>query len=272
MTFSKQFKAKFFKKYGNWALVTGASSGIGEAIALQLAALGFNVVINSRDEEKLNQLAEHLELKYKVNARVAVADISNVQGVNTLIEDTTSVDIRLAVLSAGFGTSGLFIDSDLDTEINMLHLNCESLLRLTHHFVKLFADYGRGGLILMSSIVGFQGAPNASNYAATKGYVQLLAEGLYHELKPFNVDVIASAPGPVNTGFGKRANMNMKQTLKPSEVATSTLKALGKTSTVFPGFLTKFLVFGLRLVPRFLKIRIMKKVMGDMTKHHYTQE
>ncbi len=119
----------------------------------------------------------------------------------------------------------------------------------------------------MSSIVGFQGTPNAANYGATKAYVQSLGEGLYHELKPYGVDVLAAAPGPVNSGFAEVANMQMGSALEPSQVGLPILKALGKKSTVFPGGLTKLLMFGLRMVPRWGKIQIMKGVMGGMTKH-----
>ncbi len=144
------------------------------------------------------------------------------------------------IVSAGYGTSGLFVDGSLHSEINMLKVNCEALLSLTHYFSQQFVQHKRGGIILMSSIVAFQGTPYSSNYAATKAYVQTLAEGLAAELKPFGVDVLAAAPGPVESGFGKRANMKMLMSLKPSQVGVQILKALGCKTTVLPGLLTKF--------------------------------
>jgi len=117
----------------------------------------------------------------------------------------------------------------------------------------------------MSSMVAFQGTPFASNYAATKAYVQTLAEGLREEFKPFGVDVLAAAPGPVQSGFGQRANMTMSMSLTPAQVGMPILKALGKTTTVLPGLLTKFLVYSLRMLPRNIKVKIMQKVMGGMT-------
>ncbi|UPT68195.1 MAG: SDR family NAD(P)-dependent oxidoreductase [Sphingobacteriales bacterium JAD_PAG50586_3] len=119
----------------------------------------------------------------------------------------------------------------------------------------------------MSSMVAFQGVPYAAHYAATKAYVQTFAEALAVELKPYGVDVLAAAPGPVKSGFSSRANMKMDLALTPEQVGVPILKALGRKTTVLPGFLTKLLVYSLRTVPRWGKIRIMKMVMGGMTQH-----
>jgi short-subunit dehydrogenase len=135
------------------------------------------------------------------------------------------------------------------------------LLALTHHFGREFAEQKRGGIILMSSMLAFQGTPYAANYAATKAYVQTPAEGIAIELKPQGVDVLAAAPGPVESGFSERANVKMAQ------VGVPILKALGRSTTVLPGLLTKILVYSLRTVPRWAKVRIMEKVMGGMTAH-----
>ena len=106
------------------------------------------------------------------------------------------LDVGLLVAAAGFGTSGPFLDSDLTQELEMLDVNCRALLSQSLHFGRRFAERGRGGLILLASLVGFQGAPFSANYAATKAYVQSLAEALHVELALRGVDVLASAPGP----------------------------------------------------------------------------
>ena len=124
----------------------------------------------------------------------------------------------------------------------------------------------------MSSMVAFQGVPYSANYAATKAYVQSLAEALAVELKPYNVDVLAAAPGPVSSGFEQRANMKMSMSLKPSQIGVPILKALGRKTTVLPGLLTKVLVYSLRTLPRWGKVKIMQKVMGSMTKHQRVGE
>jgi short-subunit dehydrogenase len=109
--------------------------------------------------------------------------------------------------------------------------------------------------------------PRAANYAATKAYVQSLAEGLRGELMPFGVDVIASAPGPIDSGFARRAHMTLSMTGTPSSVAAGTLRALGRVQTVRPGFVSKLLELALSLLPRWGRVRIMARVMAGMTKH-----
>ncbi len=196
--------------------------------------------------------------------------MSDPSGIDKMIQSSVDVNVGLLVLSAGYGTSGLFVGSSLHTEINMLRVNCEAVLSLTHYFAQRFSQQKRGGIILMSSLVAFQGVPYSANYAATKAYVQSLAEALAIELKPHGVDILAAAPGPVESGFGLRANMKMNMSLKPSQVGIPILTALGRKTTVLPGFLTKLLTYSLRMVPCWGKVRIMKIVMGGMTKQQRT--
>lgn len=254
-------------RYGSWALITGASSGIGRELTECLAEAGFNVCIVARRKDVLEELAQKLRLKHHVETLAVEADLSIQAGVDNVLQATQTRDIGLLVASAGFGTSGLFVENSIDDEQQMLAVNCATLLALTHHFSRIFKARKQGGIILLSSLVAFQGVPYSANYAATKAYVQSLAEALYHELKPFDVDVLAAAPGPVSSGFAKTANMRMNMAAKPSDVGIPILKALGRTSTVIPGFLSKFLVYSLRTAPRSLKVRIMQIIMSGMTTH-----
>lgn len=267
MKLSTSEKKRLIQKYGNWAIITGASSGIGLELAHCLADAGFNLVLNARDINKLQEVEKILQSSYNVKVKVIAADASQHDAIDKITTETSQLNIGLLVVSAGYGTSGLFINSSLPSEINMLRVNCEALLSLTHYFSQKFAQQSRGGIILMSSMVAFQGVPYSANYAATKAYVQSLAEALAVELKPYNVDVLAVAPGPVSSGFEERANMKMSMSLKPSDIGVPILKALGKKTTVLPGLLTKVLVYSLRTVPRWGKIKIMQKVMGGMTRH-----
>ena len=171
-------------------------------------------------------------------------DVSEPGALNGITEVTRDLQVGLLIASAGWGTSGPFIQSSIEQEINMLRVNCEALLRLTYHFAKKFAAQCLGGIILLSSIVAFQGVPYAAHYAATKAYVQTLAEGLSAELKPCGRDVLAAAPGRVSSGFGGRAHMTMTTALRPEEVGVPILRALGKKSTVFPVRLTRVMILG----------------------------
>jgi short-subunit dehydrogenase len=132
-----------------------------------------------------------------------------------------------------------------------------------------FAQRGRGGVVLLSSLVAFQGVPRAASYAATKAFVQSLAEALRIEWKPLGIDVIACAPGPVASGFAQRANMRMNMAATPEQVAQATLKALGRQTTVRPGWLSKLLEWSLAPLPRWGRVRIMSLVMGGMTAHQH---
>ena len=185
--------------YGEWAVVTGASSGIGQELAIQLAKSGFNLVISSRHLARLEEVEKRLKSPSNISVKIVVADVSETDGINKIIQATQGLNIGLLIVSAGYGTSGTFIDSSIHSELNMLRVNCEALLSLTHYYSQQFAKQNRGGIILMSSMVAFQGTPYAANYAATKAYVQTLAEALAIELKPKGVDVLAAAPGPVES-------------------------------------------------------------------------
>ncbi|HEX5001705.1 MAG TPA: SDR family NAD(P)-dependent oxidoreductase [Bacteroidia bacterium] len=267
MELSSNEKDRLKNKYGQWAIITGASSGIGLELATQLAKAGLNLVINSRQLARLQQVERNLKSLSTIEIKIVASDVSETEGINKIIEASKGLNVGLLIVSAGYGTSGNFIDSSLHSEINMLRVNCEALLSLTHYYSQQFVQQKRGGIIVMSSMVAFQGTPYSANYAATKAYVQTLAEALAVELKPKGVDVLTAAPGPVESGFGQRANMKMSMSLTPSQVGVPILKALGRKSTVLPGLLTKILVYSLRTVPRWGKIRIMEKVMGGMTAH-----
>jgi short-subunit dehydrogenase len=255
------------ERYGPWAVVTGASDGIGREFALRLAQSGLNLVLVARRGDVLAALGRELEQRHGIQPRVVAADLGTPAGIDEVLRATADLDVGLLVASAGFGTSGRFIDAAIEPELTMIDVNCRAVGALAHHFGGRFAKQRRGGLILMSSLVAFQGVPRAANYAATKAYVQSLAEGLRVELAPFDVDVLSSAPGPILSGFAKRADMTMAMASSPRSVAQETLDALGRKGTVRPGWLSKLLEWSLTLLPRWGRVRMMGVVMGGMTKH-----
>jgi uncharacterized protein len=252
--------------------VTGASDGIGKAMAVQLAEAGFNLVLVARRREVLEALATELTQAHRIEARALAHDLGQRAAISSLIAATSGLEIGLLAAVAGFGTSGRFIDGVLDDELDMVDVNCRAVVELSHHFARRFVSRRRGGLVLMSSLLAFQGVPRAAAYAATKSFIQTFAEGLRLELMACGVDVIASAPGPVRSGFEARANMRLGSAAAPEVVARQTLAALGRRTTVRPGFMSKFLEASLLPLPRRARSRIMGLVMGNMTRHQHGGE
>jgi short-subunit dehydrogenase len=224
-----------------------------------------NLVLVARRQAELQAVADELAGTHGIECRALSLDLTAEAAAETLDVATRELEIGLVVLSAGFGTSGLFVDSPWEPELEMLHVNCRALAALTWRFGRRLSDRGRGGIVLLSSIVGFQGMPYAAHYAATKAYVQVLGEGLAIELAARGVDVLAAAPGPTSSGFAERARMKMGAALDPTKIARPILDSLGHRSTVLPGFLSKLLVYSIAPLPRWSRIRIMGRVMRGMT-------
>lgn len=259
--------ARRAKRLGAWAVVTGASDGIGLSVAEQLGAAGINLVLVARRRAVLEQVAVRLAGAHGIEARVLDLDLANPGAPAALEQATAALDVGMLVAAAGYGTSGPLIGNALADELDMLDVNCRAVLALAHGFGRRFAARGRGALVLMSSLVAFQGVPRAANYAATKAYVQTLAEGLALELKPHGVDVLAVAPGPVRSGFGQRARMRISAGQTPDSVARGVMAALGRSGTVRPGLLSKLLEASLMPLPRRGRTRIMARIMAGMTGH-----
>ena len=182
---------------------------------------------------------------------------------NSSLEPVTG-DVGLLIASAGFGTSGPFVDGRLDEELGMIDVNCRAVAALSHAFGRRFVDRKGGGIVLISSLVAFQGVPRAANYAATKAYVQSFAEALRLELKPLGVDVIASAPGPIRSGFATRASMTMR--LVMSQVRRSPL--LDDVALFVLGGSRNSSRHRSCFSRRWGRVRTMGIVMAGMTKPH----
>ena len=254
--------------YGPWALITGASDGIGRAMAVRIAAAGLHVVLAARREPELQALAAEIERIHGVGTRVIAVDLSDPDGVAALAAHTAGLDIGLAVLAAGFGGAGPFVESAVTDELAMIAVNITAVAQLTHTLSGRMVNRGRGGIVLFGSILGWQGVAGQANYAATKAYVQSLAEGLHGELAPLGVDVLSVAPGPVNSGFGDRAGLTMTSAESPDVVAAGALRALGRRATVVPGVRGKFLTVSLKMLPRRLRTLILTTVMAGMRRDH----
>jgi uncharacterized protein len=252
------------RRFGPTALITGASDGIGRAFALQLAEQGFDLVLVARRGSVLQELALDLGTRFGADVRVLAMDLSDPLAVPELMRQTETAPIGLVVAAAGFGSIGAFLDRDVLSEVNMVDLNCRSVVELSFGFGQRMAAQRRGGLVLFGSLVGFNGAPLSATYAATKGFVQSFAEGIAAEMRPHGVSVLSVAPGPVGTGFAARAGMQMGQAATPEMVARGALAALGKRTTVRPGFLAKFLGWSLAMLPRWGRVQVMGVIMKGM--------
>lgn len=254
----------FRERYGPVALVTGASDGVGREFARVLAARGLDLIVVARRRERLDSLAEEIRAAHGVRVEVLAADLARPDDVARVVAASGETDVGLLVAAAGFGSIGPLLDLPEASETEMIDVNCRAVLSLVHAIGRRLRERRRGGVVLMSSIVAFQGAPLSANYAATKAFVQSLAEGLCAELKPFGVDVIASAPGPIASGFAARAGMKMGLSQPPAAVAAETLDALGRSGTVRPGWLAKALGYALSTLPRRARVAAMARIMKGM--------
>jgi short-subunit dehydrogenase len=180
------------------------------------------------------------------------------------LRETEGEAIGLLVAAAGFGSSGAFADLSVETELNMVDVNCRAVVALASAFANRFKARGGGGFVLMSSLLAFQGVSYSATYAATKAFVQSFAEGLRGELAPLGIDVLAVAPGPVATGFGARAGMNMSLAARPASVANAALGALGRQTTSVPGWFSQLLDWSLLPLPRWGKTAILTRIMRNM--------
>jgi short-subunit dehydrogenase len=254
-------------RYGPWAVVAGASEGIGAAFATALARAGLHLVLAARRPEPLDALAGALRGAYPVDVRTVPADLATPEGREALAAAGEGLDVGLLVVNAAYAPVGPFLDRDADDLARVVELNCAAPLRLARHYLPAMVARGRGGLILMSSLAGQQGSPGIATYAASKAFGAVLAEGLWAELRGSGVDVLACAPGAVETpGLAQAKARRAPGTVAPDVVAAAALRALGRGPRVVPGALMK--VSGAlipRLLPRRTAISLIARASADLS-------
>lgn len=259
--------ARFNETYGPYALVAGGSYGLGAAFADALARRGLNLVLLARDEDRLNATAARLKDAYGVDVVSFAADVADYQAVKKQIT-ALNVDIGLVVYDAAYAPIGLFEDVTEEQLLTATEVNVRAPLLLAKFLSGPMIERGRGGIVLMSSLAGSQGSPNIAAYAATKSFNAILAEGLWKELKPHGVDVLACLAGAILTP-GYEAAESAKPapgTMKAEDVAEQTLNALGKGPIFVPGAVNKLARFILmRLVSRRTAIAIMSQNTGGLS-------
>jgi short-subunit dehydrogenase len=252
----------FNQRYGPWAVIAGASEGIGAAFAHALASRGVSLVLVARREEPLAALAGTLP----VPARAVVADLALPAGTQKVFLETQNLDVGLVVANAALSPIGPFPSVDPELLRRAVELNCIAALELARHYTPAMVARGRGGLILMSSLAGQQGSPGIAVYAATKAFDAILAEGLWAELRPHGVDVLACLPGAVSTpGLQRNSAGRAPGTVTPEVVAEAALKALGRKPRVVPGVMMRLSsLFMTRLIPRRTAVGIIARASRDV--------
>jgi uncharacterized protein len=252
------------------ALVTGASSGIGEAFARELASRKTDLVLVARSQNKLEQLATELVTEYQIKTEVIVQDLSQANAGKLLFDKigVKGLTIDLLINNAGFGDYGKFCDRPLAKQIAMVQLNITVLLELTGLFLPQMKQRGSGGIINISSIAAFQPLPYMSVYAATKAFVLNFTEALWAENKDSGVKILALCPGPTESEFFKRADFpdsfgggNSGSMVSSEEVVKDALKALAKNqSTIVTGGIGNQLIANVpRFVPRDFLVSAVEK-------------
>src|SRR5215203_705281 len=186
-----------------FTLITGASSGIGEAFARKLAEEKHNLVLVARSGEKLHQLCDELMLKHKITAHYVALDLTEFESDKKLFEETErhGFEVEWLINNAGFGSMGDFAALDLERELEMVSLNIMALVALTHRYLEKMRQRKSGVIINVSSTAGFQAIPFMATYAATKAFVTSFSEAVAEENRPFNITVTAVCPGPTKTNF-----------------------------------------------------------------------
>src|SRR6266498_1354211 len=255
--------------YGPWAVVTGASSGIGRAFAEHLAAAGLDLVLAARSTDRLESLGSALSHTHGIAYRVVTADLSTPDGAAAVIEATDDLDVGLLVSNAGSGRPGLLLDQELDDLRRRLVLNATTHLELAHAFGRRFVARGRGGIVLVSALGAVHGLPNMAHESAAKAYVLNLGEALHYELEPAGVEVMVMLPGNVDTpiidAFGvDRAAMPIRPQPADSAVRETVAAFLKRRPMHIPGRAMRMMT---RLIPRSRSVRLNGRMLGQAARN-----
>ncbi len=257
----------FKTTYGPWALVAGASEGLGAAFAKALSSRGLNLVLIARRQDKLENLAQDLRNLHSIQIKTYSLDLADFKAAKTLFSQFNE-SIGLLIYNAAYAPIAYFENISEESLEKIVDVNIKTPLLLSKLLSTEMIKKRKGGIVLMSSLAGSQGSPKIATYAASKAFNAILAEGLWKELKQHNIDVLASCAGAISTPGYKKAQ-NAKEapgTLSAEQVAEDTLNALGKGPTTIPGFTNKLAHFFMnRIFPRKWAISIMDQNTKDLS-------
>lgn len=259
----------FVARYGPWAVVAGASEGIGASFSRKLAARGMNLVLVARRAAPLEKLAAELRQEHRVEVKVQPLDLGSPDAVAELSAPTEDLDIGLLIYNAAYSPIGTFVDVDVEEHLKAVDVNVYGPLRLSHYFGRRFVERGKGGIILVSSMSGFQGAAMIANYAATKAYNTILAEGLWYELRRHGVDVLGCVAGATLTPSYESTidhipTNPLARPMQPDDVTEQALEDLGRRPVGVSGRLNRF---ASALISRLLPRRAAIEMISKETEH-----
>jgi hypothetical protein len=248
-------------------LITGASSGIGEAFARKLAQQGDNVLLVARTESKLASLCNELGRASDVNAQYVAMDLTDKDAPAKLFEEAKlrGLQVEMLINNAGFGSMGDFLHQDLEKELRMIDLNIKALVGLTYYFLIPMRERGHGAIINVASTAGFQPVPYMTTYAATKAFVLSFSDALWEENRAYGIKVMALCPGVTDTNFFVASEMDhppMRVSQSPEQVVETALKGLKRgRGHIISGWTNYFMTESERLVPRSIVARIVGKAL-----------
>lgn len=254
--------AEFRARYGPWAVIAGASEGLGAEFAAQLAARGLHLVLVARREGPLRERAAALALAHGVETLALPLDLAAPDVWPQLAAALGDREVGLLVYNAAASLIGPFVEQDLAAKLRILDTNCRTPLVLCHELGRRLAARGRGGILLMTSMAGRQGTALVATYAATKAFQLVLGEALWDELRAAGVDVVAPCAGATSTpaylSTNPRAGTFASRAMPPGPVVTEALAALGRGPSAVTGRANRATAFVLgRVLPRALAVRLM---------------
>ena len=266
-----------FDYAGTTSLVTGASSGLGEEFARQLAARGGDLVLVARSADRLEALAEDLRARHRVTVTTLPADLSLPAEVSRVAAQAATTEIDVLVNNAGFGTYGTFADLDPGREHDEIMVNAVAAVDLAHAVLPGMLGRRRGGIITVASAAAFQPSPRQAVYGATKAFALAFSEALWAETRGSGVRILALCPGPVATGYftalgdqDATTSVIYRRMADPADVVKTALRAFDRdTMTVVPGLRTSFLAQSYRFFPRTLVARMTGKMLAPSPAAHH---
>ena len=257
----------FVRRYGSWAVVAGASEGLGAAWAEALASRGLHLVLFARRSEVLEATAAAIRARHAVHIRAHVLDLASTGFATQLERLADELEVGFGVFNAAHAPRGQFLDLTLDDQLRSVDVNCRGPLTLAHVLGRRMAARGRGGLVLMSSLTAFQGSPFIATYGATKAFNLVLGEGLWFELQARGVDVLACAAGATRTpGFLRASPHGEPGMIEPAQAVEEALGGLGRSGVMIPGRFNRLASFLMRrILPRGTAVGILGNRTRNLT-------